>query len=196
MPAIGRRHARDRHIGVADGLELFQPVPGDDLVECGEILIKQADQRARFGALGEQRETLEIGEQDRRSRMVFWLDLPAALKFVGDRRRQEIGEQFLSPRLLGRGGGVRLIQLRDHAVIFEEAATQFELRDHLIREPAHRFRLLEFELPRLKVHHTKRAERIAFLSDERHAAIEGDVRVAGHERIGVEAAIIAQVGHS
>ena len=171
-------------------------MPGDDLVEGGEILVEQADQRDRLGALGQQGEPLEIGKQDRRSRTVFRLHLAVLLEFIGDRGRQDVGEQLLGARLLGRGFGVGLIQFLDHLLVFDEPAAQLELRDHLPREPAHRFRLLEFEFPRLEVHDAERSERVALLSDERHAAIEFQMRIAGHEWILAEAAVLAQVRNS
>ena len=62
MRQAGLRHAADRHIGVADCLDLLQSVTGHDVVECAEILVKETNERRRLRLLGQKRETLKIGQ--------------------------------------------------------------------------------------------------------------------------------------
>ena len=52
MPAIALGHAANRHIGVADRLELLQSVAGDDVVKRGEILIEKTNKRRRLCLFG------------------------------------------------------------------------------------------------------------------------------------------------
>src|SRR6202044_3398591 len=88
VPAIAPEHTANRHISVTDRLELLQSVTGDDAVERREILIEETDERCWLGSFGQQREALEIGEQNGRRARVFWLHLAVFPEFVGDCCRQ------------------------------------------------------------------------------------------------------------
>ena len=136
MPPVVRERAGHGHIGISDGLYLLQSVPRTDVVERRKIPIKEANERRRLRALGQQRKTLEIGEQDRRRADVSGLDLAVLLQFLGDCSGQQIPEQLFGARLLGSGSGSGVIQFPDRLVVFNQLATQFQLRQHLMRQPA------------------------------------------------------------
>ena len=108
MPAAGRRHAGNRHVSVANGLDFLEPVAGYDFVKSTEILVKQPYQRDRLHPFGQECEALDVSEQDCRRWRVFRLHLAIFLKFLGD--QPGIGEQFLGPRLLGGQIGMSLIK--------------------------------------------------------------------------------------
>jgi len=44
MASVLVRHAGDRHVGIADGLQLLEVMPRHDFVEGGEVLIEQTKQ--------------------------------------------------------------------------------------------------------------------------------------------------------
>jgi hypothetical protein len=52
VPAIALGYAANRHIGVADGLELLHSMASDDVVKRGEILIEKTNKRRRLCLFG------------------------------------------------------------------------------------------------------------------------------------------------
>ncbi len=117
--ATGRGHAGNRHVGVADRLELFEPVARYDLVKRTEILVEQPDQRDGLHAFGQKREAFEVGEQDRRRWLIFRLHFAAFLKLLGNRQGEDIGEQLFRARLLGGQIRMRLIQFPHSLIEFD-----------------------------------------------------------------------------
>jgi hypothetical protein len=102
---------------------------------------------------------------------------------------------ILRASLLGGDFDPRLIEFLDRAIMLEQLSAQFELRQHLARQPAQRFDLFEAQLAGLDIHDAESAQRITLVGDERHAAIEAAERIAGHQRAAVEPRIRRHVGH-
>ena len=88
---------------------------------------------------------------------------------------------------------MRLIQVLDGLVELDQLPAQFELRHHLARQAPQGFGLLEVELPRLEIDDAQGPQRIAFDGDERHAAVELEIGLAGDEGDSAEAGILPQV---
>ncbi len=82
LPAIGCP-AGD-HVAVAEGLDLFQPVGGDELVEAAEEPVQQADDLLGVVRLGEPGEPHEIGEQHAHCVVPIGDGQLASLEPVGD----------------------------------------------------------------------------------------------------------------
>src|SRR6185312_10680901 len=66
-----------------------------------EISVQQADEGDRLRAFGQEREVVEIREQDGRRTRVFRLYPAGSFQFVGDGRRQDVVEQLFSARPFG-----------------------------------------------------------------------------------------------
>ena len=101
MGPIGLGHAADRHVSVADRLDLLQSAAGDDVVERGEIMVEKTHERRGLGAFGQKREALKIGKQNRCGAQVARLHAPIHLELVGDRGGQKVMQEALflnSPR--------------------------------------------------------------------------------------------------
>src|SRR4051794_10317783 len=64
VAAAWKWNTRNRHIGIADRLELLETAARDDVVERREILIEKSDERHRLHPLRQQCETLEVGEKN------------------------------------------------------------------------------------------------------------------------------------
>ncbi len=86
-------HAGDGHVGVADGLDLFQPVLRADAVELGEVGVEPLDDLGCGEMLGELAEALEVGEDDRGVLEVDRLDVALVAQLAGDLVRQDAVEQ-------------------------------------------------------------------------------------------------------
>jgi len=96
MGAVRLRQTADAHMGISVRLRLLHAVGGRQLVELGEVLVEELNQRRRLHGLGEAREPFEIGEQDG-DRIVMARDDRAMLfstarsaKYFGPNNRQQI----------------------------------------------------------------------------------------------------------
>ena len=104
---IGARQADagDRHIAVADGLDLLHPVTRGQAVELGDDLVEQRDRARRAELLRKLGEADEVAEQDRRlGDAVGDLRVGPFLQPLGDGLGQDVGEQRIG---LGRAGRPR-----------------------------------------------------------------------------------------
>jgi hypothetical protein len=131
VPAIAPEHTANRHISVTDRLELLQSVTGDDAVERREILIEETDERCWLGSFGQQREALEIGEQNGRRARIFRLHLAVFPEFVGDCCRQNGVKEFFGACFLGSRFDPRLVQVLDCLIMLDQSAAQFQLCQNL-----------------------------------------------------------------
>ena len=101
-----------------------------------EILIEKTNKRRRLCSFGQDRKPLEIREQNRRRARIFRLHLAALLKLLRDWRRQQVVEELLGARLLGGDLDPRLVQFLDRLIMLDQLPAQFQLRQHLARQPA------------------------------------------------------------
>ena len=101
MSAIGGRHTSNRHVGVANRLELLEPMAGHNVIEGREVLVKKIDQRRGLRSFGQKCEVFEIREQNGRRAV------SAAPELVGDRRRQDVVEKIFM-RLLSAASSLVL----------------------------------------------------------------------------------------
>ncbi len=195
MRAARLGHAADREIGVADGFERLEPMARHDLVELREVIVELLHEAGRLHVLGEPREAGEVGEHDRRRLVMARLHAPVRLEFLGDGRRQDVAQQLVRALLLRGRGRARRLELAQRRVALQQLAAQLELRHRLLREAAHRFALRRREFPRLEIDHAQGAEREAFGVDQRHAAIEPRMGLAGDRRQAVEALVLQEIRH-
>ena len=126
MPETGLGHTADRHIGVADRLDLLQSATGDNVVERGEILVENANERRGLGSFGQERKALEICKQDCRGAYVPWLHAPVFLELVGNCGWQQVVEEFLGSRCLRGDLLVRLVELPDRPVMLDQPSAQLQ----------------------------------------------------------------------
>ena len=145
------------------------------LVELGEVLVEQVNQRRGLHGLGETRESLEIGEQDGDRVVMARDDLAMLLQLLGDRRRQDVQQQLLRFRLRLGDGSAAFAQFGQRLVELQHAPPQLQLSHDLARQPSHGLALLETDFTRLEVDDTKGAERIAVRRYQGHAAVKPQV---------------------
>ena len=117
MVGLRPAHAGHRHIAVAGGLDLLNAMRCCEPVELGDHLVEERDGARRAKPLGKLGEADEIAEQDGGlgdavGDALAW----PLLQTLGDRLRQDVGEQRVSlgTRVVGKGKGVADDQ-RDHA---------------------------------------------------------------------------------
>ena len=102
-------YAGDRHVAIADGLDLLHPVRRRQPVERGDDLVEKSDGALNAEPLRELGEADEIGEEDGGvADIVGYLVARLRLEALGDRLWQDIGEQGvgLGARAVGHGEGV------------------------------------------------------------------------------------------
>ena len=81
-----------RHVCIADGLDLLDPVDLGQLVEPAEQIVEEGDHERRIRALGPRREPDEVGKHDCRVRVGIRDPDLAVLEPVGDRPRDGVGQ--------------------------------------------------------------------------------------------------------
>ena len=77
------------HVGIADRLDLLEPVALGQPIEGAEDLVRDGHDAVRLGAFDERREVDDVGEQDRDIVVGFGDPALLALEAVGDRLRQD-----------------------------------------------------------------------------------------------------------
>ncbi len=65
MVLPGLRQTGGRHVGIADGLDLLEPMGEGEIIEIGEEPVQQRHHFGRFGAGGDPGEVHDVGEQHR-----------------------------------------------------------------------------------------------------------------------------------
>jgi hypothetical protein len=91
-----RRHAAHHHVGVARGLDLFEPVVLDQPIEIRVDVIQELHQVIRSHIARPRSEASHVSEQDRSIvELVGDHRLRSALEAVGDRGGQNVHEQGL-----------------------------------------------------------------------------------------------------
>jgi hypothetical protein len=86
-----------------------------------------------------------------------------------------------------------MIELRDGLIQFEQFPTQLKQRHHLARQTAQRLGLFESKMMRLEIHDTQCSERITLACDERHAAIEFEMRLVRDKGELTETRILPEI---
>jgi hypothetical protein len=114
-------------------------------------------------------------------------------QFLRNGARQDIEQQSIGSFALQISFPACLCQLAHAVLQFQHASAQFEMRHDLVREATDGLHLLECQFMGLKIDHAKRTKRIAFRIDQRHPAIEPQVRFAGHRRVVAKPLILAKV---
>ena len=109
----GRRHARRDHVGIADRLDLLDPVALGQEVEVREQVVEEADHLGRLQAVRQRREVDDVGEQDRGRGELVRDRGAVGLEPLGDRARQDVQQQVLGPVLLDPQRRERLLALAD-----------------------------------------------------------------------------------
>ncbi len=84
------RQAAHAHVRVTDGLDLFDAVPGDDVIERLETGIEFAEQLVGTQFRGHGREALEVGKEHRSLFEMPCLGGTRGLEFLGYFRRQDV----------------------------------------------------------------------------------------------------------
>nr|WP_244742550.1 MULTISPECIES: hypothetical protein [unclassified Mesorhizobium] len=88
---------------------------------------------------------------------------------------------------------MRVIELFQCLVEFDQLSVKFQLGKHLTRKAAQCLCLFKCQLMRFEIHDTQRPQRMTFVGYKRHAAIEFEVRFARDSRDLVESGIFAQI---
>ena len=143
MVGLRPADAGDRHIAVADGLDLLHAVRRRQPVELGHDLVEKGHGARRAELLGKLGEADQIAEQDGGlGHAVGDALVRPLLQPLGDRLGQDIGEQRVSlgPGLVGHGEGIADDQ-RDDAEGGDrrgdvEIGEQLRLGDESVRAPA------------------------------------------------------------
>src|SRR3990172_7281586 len=183
------------HIGVPERLELFEAVALADLLEGREELVEQVDQAPRLQALGEPRESLEIGEHDGRRLVEARRDPIVLLQLFRDLLWKDIEQQPLGFLALGFDLLARALEVLRSPLELQQAAPELELAYRLVREAADGLGLLEAQLARLEIDHAQRAEGIALRIDQGHPAVEPQVRLSRHQRILRKPLVLREIGN-
>ena len=88
-------HAADDHVGVADRLDLLQPVALDEAVEDREDVVQDADQLVRRQRRRQPGELDDVGEQEGHVVEAVGDQRLAVPQPIGDRLGQDVQEQPL-----------------------------------------------------------------------------------------------------
>ena len=96
----GRREPTDRHVRVADRLDLLQAGNLHQIVENHEHLVEEVDQRSRAELFAQWCEPDDVGEQDRHIRMTLRNRGGPTAKLLRDWSRQDVQQQPFGTRLL------------------------------------------------------------------------------------------------
>jgi hypothetical protein len=165
----------------------------DDLVEAREMLMELLHQRRRLRALSQAREAGEVREHDRGEVVVPRLDRAVGLQLCRDGRREEGPQQLVRALALGGHRRARLLEIAQQRIALEQLAPKLQLRHGRVRQAAHRFALRGRDLMGLEVDDAEAAEREALAVDQRHAAVEADVRFTDDVGIFLEALVLGDV---
>ena len=125
---------------------------------------------------------MKSGVENRDGLVKSRLDVTAGLQFLGHLLRQNVAQEIIGliPRLLGGGFGLR--QLLEESITLDELSPQLEQRHGLLRQATHGLALGWAQLMRFEPDDAERAQGMSFPVDERHAAIEADMRLLRHDR--------------
>ena len=99
MVGAWSRNARGNHVAVADGLDLFKPVPLCEPIEVTVQVIQVADHLVGREPFRPEREVDHVGEQDRGRLELIRNRLSLGLQLVGDRTRQDVEQEVFGLRL-------------------------------------------------------------------------------------------------
>ncbi|MCY1494574.1 hypothetical protein D9M68_284490 [compost metagenome] len=118
LGVIGTRlgQAADRHVGVADRLDLLYPELLRRRVKTREQPIEQSHDILRRQVGRKLGEAYQVGKGDRDVRETIGNPFLAAAQSVGDRRRQHVQQQFLVLAVLVFDHRVLFAQVRNHTV--------------------------------------------------------------------------------
>src|SRR6516164_3481602 len=104
----------------------------------------------RLRAFSQEREALEICEQNRCGARVFRFHFAVFLQFVGNCGRQNVVKKFIGASFLGDDFHARIVELPDDLAMLDQASTQLQLGQNLARQLAQRLSLFKGELTRLE----------------------------------------------
>ena len=118
----GHRQPGHGHVGIADRLDLLDPVDVGEVVERREDFVQQADQMPGVGVLRKLSETLQVGEENGDLWKAVCDRGFAVLETVCDLFRQDVAEQPLRLLPFEFQFGHRPLQRREGGVAFQETA--------------------------------------------------------------------------
>ncbi len=117
------------HVGVADGLDLLQPVPLGELVEVREHLVQIAHHQARRHLLRQPREVDDVGEHHGHVGEAVGDDAVLLLQPLRDRAGQDVEQQPLGLLLLVLQQLVLLVDPRCELVALADEVADEEVDD-------------------------------------------------------------------